>query len=1288
MLPMVQTEPVHFNCGVSVNVAASPPATLPPSLTPDSDVDELVDIFFDVDVAVNTLPRIESCDLQLGDTWRGMQGKMSVTAPVKKIRKKSDNKPQSQINKCHNEKKRRELENETINQLEELLGTCLAEVKQPDKNGIVREATRQIQEVLRRRRECPEECPLRVAQCLSPVQAGEVSSTQPSCAGLHYSELTSLIEALKHYTGTLGWVLLEINSKAEIECITENIKELTLQDRTELYKKSIFSLLHVKDHVKLRPLLRNIQTFNWGSGEIDKFQAIQARLLIKNSNGTDSAGYAECVIHAAPVRGSSSEEAGSVMCVIRRCEDASAALLPGDGGPPAITAKHSDHIVFRLDCNFIILFCDLSGVENLINTSKPLVGTRYLELVENCDRIRVAAHLQEAVCLPAPPAISEPFRLRIAPDRPCFRVVARSRLFRAKPSSGEPDFIMSTHTVLGDEDMDLLETDGPRPPVGGPLMTSVANGESSTCEPRYRSPISPNDGNPFLSEFDLEPWASSLLGEMPSEDSKDRKESVPETHSQPLTPRAPPTPGEGPPSNQPAEEPNRLRSLLSKKPMPGNEGAVNSNNRILKDLLKQEDEEATGSETSAPHTPHTPHTPLTPHTPHTPSAALSPLHSAQPRPPPHALHAPHQPHQPHPAPQHHHNNSDVLLRILNDKSDEDAEENRRNSGDGNRGVSQPSALLSQLLSSSNGPSGNGRQQDNSDNYMERMAGVKRKFEETNKGAPSNPKRSTPENQQVTSSALPASSAASSTATSPATSSSPGMSQLCQKNQILVSLLARQQTTPTTPLPLPNPNLRAYGPTARPRPPPPPQMPPQRHLHSTLSNILTGANHRPNNMNGGSGVPAEGGGAALGSSHLQMVLQSGALAAGARYPAPHAMQHYPQQAPGHVYNNQPPQTTSNNVRPQGGPAGDSEVPSDLTLSDILDEVIENMPDADRPQPDVNVRQRQGMKEKNAMINAIRQSLMQYEAVGKSPGGSSPSAGAGPGPGVAAGGAARAAPAGYGAPVSPGSPEPRERWRALQCGLPGYADPARARALVEQERARLLQLQRTQQMLVSPEAAEQPQADLGSTINALVSATPPNVALTRTDYHHQMYHQNNQMGPNYGTNKITTSQQNPMLSRQLSVAGSGAYSHSGGVSTHTAAALHTPMTPAQPYHRPPRPHLGAGNGGGGAGAGGTSEYVRNELRAVVGARARPELHALQPPDMDALVAYDITPPGGGSVVGGRASSASTNSWESQQSTPSTTEAGSAEAARAAGGDEARAAGAGAASKASLLQKLLSQ
>lgn len=50
-----------------------------------------------------------------------------------------------------------------------------------------------------------------------------------------------------------------------------------------------------------------------------------------------------------------------------------------------------------------------------------------------------------------------------------------------------------------------------------------------------------------------------------------------------------------------------------------------------------------------------------------------------------------------------------------------------------------------------------------------------------------------------------------------------------------------------------------------------------------------------------------------------------------------------------------------------------------------------------------------------------------------------------------------------------------------------------------------------------------------------------------------------------------------------------------------------------------------GAGGGGAGGSSEYVRNELRAVVDARAaRPVLHTLQPPDLD-LVGFDMPTPG---------------------------------------------------------------
>ncbi|XP_047987922.1 uncharacterized protein LOC125227614 isoform X3 [Leguminivora glycinivorella] len=1273
MLPMVHTEPVLFDFGgPSIDGAATPSPSVPPSLTPHSDVDDLVDIFFDVDVAVNTYPRVDSSDLQLGDTWRGMQGKMSVTAPVKKIKRKSDSKPQSQVNKCINEKRRRELENETINQLEELLGTCLAEVKQPDKNGIVREATRQIQEVLNRRRECPGECPLRAR--LEPVQAGEVSSTQPQPPppGQHYSETTTLIEALKHYTSSLGWVLLEINAEGKIVCVTENIKDFILQDRTELYKKSIFSLLHVRDHAKIKPLLKNIQSFGWSAGDTDKFQAIQARLAIQNSNGTDDAEYVEAVIHAAPVRGSPAEQAGSVMCVIRRCEDASALLpapLPTDG-PPSRADIHNDQIVFRLDSNLVILTCDLSGVEDL-------VGTRYLELVDQSDRVRVAAHLKGASGLTAPPSISDPFRLRLHERR--LRVIAQTRIFRADAASDEHDFIMSTHTVLDDDAP--LDAGPATSGAGGPLLPSAPNGEA------YRPAVGSPADFIAINDFDNDQWFSVPnfpMGDM-SEESKETKGSPSPGPLTPLTPRTPATPDDAPPAPAPGPvgREERLRSLLTKPVAEAQE------NRLLKNLLKQDEEDGTSSETSAPHTPLTPHTPHTPHTP----AALSPHHShtAGARALPHHPHLPHAPHAPH-APhmlqsqmsmssaQLHtlqppiNNNSEILSRILHTNSDEDAEENRRNCQDANRSsqVSQPSALLTQLLA--NGPSNNGRSTDPERDYLhERLQGVKRKFEENKGCPPSNVKRPTSESQQVSSSAASAPPTCSSSATSPSTSSA-GMSPLCAKNQILVSLLARQQTSPTTPMPMPN-ALRSAFPAQRPRAPPPPM--PQRHP-PTISNMLA-ANNRPSNVNGGGGSSGMECAPSLGQSHLQLVLQG----APRGYPAPANPPdlHYATTAPAHGYNQ--PQSGSS----RQGERGDSEVPcGDSMLSAILDEFIETMPDADRNAPDVSVLldletyqlkpDCAGMKDSKAMINAIRQSLMQCETVTKSP----VSTSSGPPPPV------------YSVQNLGGGSMSGSNTAMYSMSGAGV-ESARRVGDQQQQKARLLQQQLQQQMLVSREAAEQPQADLGS---ALVTGAPPNVTLQRTpDYHRLYISPTNQLGSNYGTNKITSTQQNPMLSQQLT--GSR---YSAALAAHSAAALHTPMS-QQPYHRAPRPQtmggyydegvgycgeyaharrpphashaphgphgshpphgphapmsphtphqvhppphdqvLSCAGGGGlggvsgagaasahgagaGAGAGGTSEYVRNELRAVVGARsARPDLHPHLAPDHDPLMSFDMS------------------------------------------------------------------
>ncbi|XP_050670136.1 uncharacterized protein LOC126968945 [Leptidea sinapis] len=432
-----------------------------------------------------------------------------------------------------------------------------------------------------------------------------------------------------------------------------------------------------------------------------------------------------------------------------------------------------------------------------------------------------------------------------------------------------------------------------------------------------------------------------------------------------------------------------------------------------------------------------------------------------------------------------------------------------------------------------------------------------------------------------------------------------MSPLCHKNQILVSLLARQQSTPPTPAQLTGPVTRAYPPRSRP-PLLAPHHPHSPRQHHTLSNILS---NRGGHVNGSSDNS--------GQSHLQLVLQG---AAGVRPPypqhaahAPHPLQYAaPAPAPHHGY------TTHGNIRVQTvGNNSDNEPPSDKTLSEILDELIDNN---DRPAQEHSLmdleRHRndyQGVKEKNAAINAITQSLMQCETVSKSPVCSSPGTPPVPVYPVQSPGACT-----MGGNAS----------AAAMFGLQRDAQSARVRA--NYERARLLHMQESQQMLVSPEAAEQPQSDLGSTINALVSGTPPNVAVTQLlpspDFH-RLYHPAGQMNASYGTttNKIVTSQHNPMINmnRQMHNAGGGYVS---GV-----AALHTPHTPVtpQPYHRAPRPHLGLGGsasagGAGGVSGGGTSEYVRNELRAVVGARARPDGLALRAADLDSLLPYDMAAP----------------------------------------------------------------
>lgn len=278
---------------------------------------------------------------------------VSVPAASKKIRRKPDTKPQSQINKCNNEKRRRELENEYIEQLGEFLQINKRDMTacKPDKAAILSEVVRTFRRLLEqgnrdlttagsanRCSKCSPDCS---DSCkLHPVQQGEVSSTEPplpepSVNG-HSPEKSAYFEAVQYYISNIGWALLEINSDGVIECATENVREVLHYTRNELHGQSIYSYLHTGDHSKLSPILnKNSFELNWDQDEMfcqspKRTIRTKIRWLLRAPESANDTieqkqqrqeKYKDLLIISAQVKDDTDAESSSVLCLITLPED-------------------------------------------------------------------------------------------------------------------------------------------------------------------------------------------------------------------------------------------------------------------------------------------------------------------------------------------------------------------------------------------------------------------------------------------------------------------------------------------------------------------------------------------------------------------------------------------------------------------------------------------------------------------------------------------------------------------------------------------------------------------------------------------------------------------------------------------------------------------------------------------------------------------------------------------------------------------------------------------------------
>ncbi|XP_076655230.1 uncharacterized protein LOC143360357 isoform X3 [Halictus rubicundus] len=412
------------------------------------------------------------CDLQ-----DPLRVKMSaITGSITKKRKKSDAKPQSQINKCLNEKRRRTQENLFIDELTELIFPTDMSSGKTDKCQILQRTVDQIRHI--RQQE---------GSNSHAVQQGEVSSSNRNI--LSNDQVGPIVlEALDGF-------LFIVNTEGRVEHVTENITQYINYTKDDVLGKDIYNIIHHGDHNTFMPSLLPM-SLGWTSEpQPQKNRTFTCRFLVKPPDDTEEtmeekqqrvSKYESMQICAAllpsnsdrlesgDVSSESSDIGPSVMCVARR--------IPPNEKP---IGSLIEQFTVKLDTTGKIITVDTSGLSDpyskYLEKVRDLIGTTIKDLCHPHDLSKLTAHLNDT--LQVGRSTSDLYRLRVSPDK-FLNIQTNSKLFKASMMNST-DFIMATNSIIGDNDLTPIE--------GGQLSNNkVCSGHSSN---RCANNSNNNNGN-------------------------------------------------------------------------------------------------------------------------------------------------------------------------------------------------------------------------------------------------------------------------------------------------------------------------------------------------------------------------------------------------------------------------------------------------------------------------------------------------------------------------------------------------------------------------------------------------------------------------------------------------------------------------------------------------------------------------------------------------------------------------------------------------------------------------
>ncbi|CAG2053682.1 unnamed protein product, partial [Timema podura] len=544
------------------------------------------------------------CDLQ-DPLWVKMS--TAISGGVNKKRKKTDTKPQSQINKCLNEKRRREQENIYIEELAELISASFVDMSsrsvKPDKCAILQETVNQIRHIKQQE-----------GTSSDAVQQGEVSSSKPTILAndvigpllLEVPVRHSLLGAYPTTQATsschtrvkqrcrevadmllvyailkqaLEGFLFVVNTEGKVEYVTENVSQFIKYTKDDVLGESIYNIIHHGDHARFSSFLLPM-SIGWtnDSQTASKNRDFTCRLLIKPPDDQDEtmeekqqrvSKYENMQISSTllpfpsekteggSVTSESAEVGPCLMCVARRIPQNEKSI----GNP-------IEQFTTKLDVSGKIISIDTSGVSSTYSQylNKELVGHIIQELCPQQDLQKLASHLKET--LHSGSSTSSSYRLHImAPDK-FIHVQTKSKLFKANSSMAEPDFIMATHSIIGTSNSDLRASDcghfsnSSPSPVNGSMVTSSGFAPATSSDNTITLNASSSyatftltGGELSLNEYDYFP-SSSTWDILSNDGSYHRPDSRQSPHSVPSYSPA----GPGPSPYQPATQPSPARA--------------------------------------------------------------------------------------------------------------------------------------------------------------------------------------------------------------------------------------------------------------------------------------------------------------------------------------------------------------------------------------------------------------------------------------------------------------------------------------------------------------------------------------------------------------------------------------------------------------------------------------------------------------------------------------------------------------------------------------------------------